>query len=153
MLNNSLFGIRRQSIVAVFFVCNWKVTLSGTINETCAAILWALKDTYVRSSGAPEVWKTIAKEFQEIQNLPHRIDVIDGKHVAIKLPLNSGSLYFNYKGYFSIILMTICDACYVFTHIDIVGYVSNNGSDAFRNSQIGEQSFKNKVHLPTAKSL
>ena len=39
-----------------------------------------------------------SKDFQEIWNLLHYIGAIDGKHVAIKSPLNSGSSYFNYKG-------------------------------------------------------
>ena len=78
---------------------------------------------------------------------------IDGKHVAIKLLPNSSSLYFNYKGYFSVILTAICDASYVFTHIDIGKYGSNNDSGVFRNSKMGEQFFENIVHLPEADSL
>ena len=101
-------------------------TISDVINETCAAIWGALKDKYVRSPETLEAWKAITKDFQEIWNLPHCIVAIDGKHVAIKSPLNSGCLYFNYKGYFSIILMAICDARYVFTQFDIGSYGSNN---------------------------
>ena len=75
-------------------------------HETCRGVL---KDKYVRSPRTPKAWKSIAKNFQEIWNLSHCIGAIDGKHVAIK-SLNSGSSYFDYKGYFSIILMAICDA-------------------------------------------
>ena len=53
---------------------------------------------------------------------------MDCKYVAIKLPLDSGSLYFNYKGYFNIILMAIFDALYVFMHTHIGSYGSNNDS-------------------------
>lgn len=64
-------------------------------HETCRGVL---KDKYVRSPRTPKAWKSIAKDFQEIWNLLHYIGAIDGKHVAIKSPLNSGSSYFNYKG-------------------------------------------------------
>ena len=57
--------------------------MSGIINEICAAIWGALKDKYVRSPQTPKAWKAIAKDFQEIWNLPqHCSGAIDGKHVV-----------------------------------------------------------------------
>ena len=66
---------------------------------------------------------------------------IDWKHIRIKAPINNGSLFYNYKGYFSMILMAICDARYVFTLVDIGSYGSNNDSGIFRESAMGKTFF------------
>ena len=85
-----------------------------------------------------ENWKRIAKGFENIWNLPHCIGAIDGKYVSIKSPLNSGSLYYNYKGFLSIILMAICAAHYMFFLVDIGSFGSNNANGVFRNSPMGK---------------
>ena len=51
-------------------------------------------------------------------------------------PKNSGSLYFNYKGRFSIVLMAVCDASYNFTLVDIGQY---GDSSVLNNSEMGKR--------------
>lgn len=78
-------------------------------------------------------WKIIEHGFREQWNFPGCCGAIDGKHVIIKAPPESGSLYYNYKEANSIVLMAVVDHKYCFSYIDIGcnGRVSDGG--VFRN--------------------
>lgn len=61
----------------------------------------------------------ISRGFEEKCNFPHMVEAIDGKHVRIKCPSNSTSVFYNYKDFFSVVLMAIVDSSYKFIGIDI----------------------------------
>lgn len=73
---------------------------------------------------------------------------IDGKHIAIKPPPNSGSLYFNYKHFFSVILLALVDANYKFLYVS-VGAVGRSGdAGVFANSTLHQALETNSLNLP-----
>jgi hypothetical protein len=81
-------------------------TCSTIIAETIKAISFALK-SHIRTPTETTKWQEIAEGFYERWDYPNCLGAIDGKHIAIQKPAKSGSLYFNYKGFYSIVLMAI----------------------------------------------
>ena len=52
---------------------------------------------------------------------------IDGKHVNNRKPPNFGSLYYNYKGTFSVVLIAIVNANYQFQMVDVRAIKNSDG--------------------------
>lgn len=54
---------------------------------------------------------------------------MDGKHIRIVRPLIFGAQFYNYKGFYSIVLMAIVNSSYEFTYVDVGknGRISNGG--------------------------
>lgn len=69
-----------------------------------------------------ETFKINAEKFAHRWNYPNAVGAVDGKHVRIKCPDNSGSAFFNYKQYFSIVLMALVDADCKYMAIDVGSY-------------------------------
>nr|CAI5840915.1 unnamed protein product [Callosobruchus analis] len=89
-------------------------------------------------SPTEEIWKTVEKNFCELWNFPNCIGAIDGKHVVIEAPANSGSLYFNYKKTFSVVLLALVDANYRFISVDVGAYGKNSDGGIFASSNMGK---------------
>lgn len=93
-------------------------------------------------------WMKISKEFEKNNKFPNCVGTIDGKHIAIKKPPHSGSSYFNYKGFFSIVLLAIVDANKKFLMVDVGnnGRLSDGGVLFF--SEFGQMLNNNELKLP-----
>ena len=66
-----------------------------------------------------EKWKDVAGVFEKKWNFGNCIGVMDGKRVAIRKPPYSESMYYNYKGTFSIVLLDLVNAVYEFMMVDV----------------------------------
>nr|CAI5828490.1 unnamed protein product [Callosobruchus analis]CAI5868535.1 unnamed protein product [Callosobruchus analis] len=69
-----------------------------------------------------EIFKTISRKFRSLWDFPNCIGAIDGKHVRIKAPKNSGSTFFNYKEFYSVVMLALVDADNKFVAVDIGSY-------------------------------
>ncbi|KAL0107403.1 hypothetical protein PUN28_015743 [Cardiocondyla obscurior] len=122
-------------------------TVYKIIKETCSVIIKVLSPLYLQPP-KEEDWKRIAVQFWERWNFPNCIGAIDGKHFHIKCPPNSGSLYFNYKKSFSIVLLAACDHEYKFTIVDCGSYGSASDGGIFAQSEFGKCLNNNKLNVP-----
>lgn len=81
-------------------------------------------------------------------NFPNCLGTIDRKHIVIDAPANSGSLYFNYKKTFSIVLLALVDANYRFIVVDIGLDGKNSDGGIFANSNLRKSLESEKLNVP-----
>uniref|UniRef100_A0A1B6CGG3 DDE Tnp4 domain-containing protein n=1 Tax=Clastoptera arizonana TaxID=38151 RepID=A0A1B6CGG3_9HEMI len=98
------------------------------------------------------------KEFEEKWNFPHVIGAMDGKHVKLQAPWNSGTEYYNYKGFFStlalsIVLFALVDANYNFLYVNVgcPGRFSDGG--IFKNTKIYNKLENKELNVPNPKPV
>jgi hypothetical protein len=80
--------------------------------------------------------------------LPNCIGSIDGKHIHIKYLPKTGSLYFNYKGYCSVILLACADIDALFTTVHVGDFSKNSDGSVLRTSTLGQMLEKGELHIP-----
>ncbi|PIK47147.1 putative nuclease HARBI1 [Apostichopus japonicus] len=129
-----------------------KSTIVGIVPETCE-ILWRKLQPLYMPVPKRKDWETTAEGFLNRWQFPNCIGAIDGKHVVIQTPPNSGSVFFNYKHTFSVVLMAIVDHMYCFTVIDVGAFGSCSDGGIFARSQIGRQMDSNELNIPPYQQL
>lgn len=93
-------------------------------------------------------WQLVADTFYKKWQFPNCIGAIDGKHVEMKAPSLSGSLYWNYKGYPSIVFIAVVDAFSRYTVIEIGAYGSSSDGGIFQNTRFYQQLSENTLNVP-----
>ncbi|XP_055708647.1 uncharacterized protein LOC129804905 [Phlebotomus papatasi] len=125
-------------------------TISGIVNEVCEAIWEVFAPKYIFW---PKDLDNIAEKFEVLHKFPHCCGAVDGKHVRIQKPSQSGGVYYNFKGYHSIVLLGICDAECNFIFVSIGSYGSQSDSSVFNYSEIGRAINNKEICWPTPKNL
>ena len=128
-------------------------TISLIIPETCRAIIDAYAEEVITLPTTPQKWKEIAQVFEERWNFPHTVGAIDGKHIRIKNPALSGSHYYNYKRFYSIVLLAIVDADYKFMYIDVGAVGSESDAGVFAQTRVATLLNNMQAQLPPAEPL
>ena len=114
-------------------------TARQIILGVCTAIWDVLAPIYMPVP-SEDKWKSIADEFYDRWNFPNCIGAIDGKHVMMQCPFNSGSLFYSYKSYFSIVLLAVASADYRFIMVDVGAYGSSNDSGVLNHTTFLKES-------------
>lgn len=121
--------------------------ISVLVQETLEILCKNLVPIFVPPPNATD-FKKNATEFWSKWHFPNCIAAVDGKHIRIFCPRKSGSLFFNYKEYFSIVLLGIVDANCKFVFVDVGSYGKEGDSTIFMKSKIGEQIYSGRLFAP-----
>ncbi|XP_018415961.1 PREDICTED: uncharacterized protein LOC108790241 [Nanorana parkeri] len=127
--------------------------MSLIIPETCAAIIKVRQDEYMKFPTEPSDWTNIAQQFKDMWNFPNCGGAIDGKHVRITPPANSGSMFFNYKGYFSIILLAVVNASYESIYVDVGRNGRHSDGGVMEHTEFNQRLRNGTLNLPSKGTL
>ena len=100
-----------------------------------------------------ENWELISNNFYKKWNFPNCVGAIDGKHITLQAPMNTGTEFFNYKSFFSIVLFAVVDANYnfIYANAGCQGRISDGG--VFNETYFKECLEENIMHLPSPRPL
>lgn len=127
-------------------------TIREIVHSTCEA-LWKRLQPLTMPEPQEEMWKEIERGFYNKWNFPNAVGALDGKHVVIEAPHNSGADFFCYKKCFSIVLLALVDANKKFIFVDVGGYGKNSDGSIFNTSDLGKKLKDGTLDLPSLKKL
>ncbi|XP_063219239.1 uncharacterized protein LOC134531043 [Bacillus rossius redtenbacheri] len=134
-----------RSLAFQFRICpSW---VSIIIKETLQSICSKMLNSSIPSPDQ-DVLKRSSIGFHRKWNYPNCCGSIDGKHIRIIKPKHSGSLFYNYKDYFSVVLLALVDDNYKFLAIDVGSYGKEGDAGIFAKSVLGQRLSEGTFRFP-----
>ena len=96
-----------------------RTTIGRFVPLVCKAIYCCLKEKYLKMPRTEEEWKSVADKTFDCWQFPNTVGAMDGKHISLFHPKGSGSEYYNYKGFFSLVMLALVDYDYKFMFVDV----------------------------------
>ncbi|KDR12849.1 hypothetical protein L798_13154 [Zootermopsis nevadensis] len=87
-------------------------------------------------------FQRIPNEFWIKWNFPNTVGAMDGKHIRLRAP----PIFFNYKAFFSIVILAIVDANYKFIAVDVGAY-GKGDSAILKKSTMGQKIIGNNFNF------
>ncbi len=115
--------------------CLFRVSIASIsiiIPQVCEAIWATMSGDELKFPNSPDEWEKIADNFENLWQYPKCIGAVDGKHCTIEAPGNTSSVFYNYKGTFSIVLLAVADANSKFIYVDIGAQGSAHDATIFK---------------------
>ena len=112
-------------------------SISQIVPHVCNTLYDVLKEDYLSPPKNEEQWKKLPEDFALKWQFPHAVGAIDGKHINVRAPPNSATEYFNYKKYFSIVLLAVADANAKFIAFDLGSPGSQSDGGIFKDGSLG----------------
>lgn len=94
-------------------------------------------------------WLEVADDYAVQWQFPHCLGAVDGKHIRIVPPPDSGSFYYNYKKTHSIVLMAIANANYEFIYCDVGTNRRVSDGGVINNTAFYEKLVTDNLNIPT----
>ncbi|XP_068097093.1 putative nuclease HARBI1 [Hyperolius riggenbachi] len=76
-------------------------TIRYLVLDTCT-LLWNVLQPDFMPTPDSAMWESNIQMFWDKHRFPNCLGAVDGKHVRVVMPARSGSVYYNYKKYFSL---------------------------------------------------
>ena len=80
--------------------------------------------------------------------MPNVIGALDGKYITIKKPKKSGSQYYNYKGFFSMVLMALVDGQYKVRWVNVGSQGCCSDAQIFNSCELRDKIEDGSIGFP-----
>ncbi|CAN8013953.1 unnamed protein product [Ixodes persulcatus] len=117
------------------------------IRDTCRALWKRLQPLYMAKPDT-NAWLQVAEGFSRSWQFPNCLGAVDGKPIMIQAPEKSGSMYFNYKGTYSIVLLAVVDSDYKFVVVDVGAYGKQSDGGVLKQSIFRKLLEEGRLGLP-----
>lgn len=123
-------------------------TIGKIVLEVCESILHVLQPEFLTTPRSEQEWIAVASGFGSKWHFKQCLAALDCKHFRVQKPANSGSRFFNRKGYFSMQLLALVDANYRFLYIDVGREGSQNDMNVWNACSFKHRLDRDRLHLP-----
>ena len=128
-------------------------SIAQIVDRVAEAIIEEMQEEYLKTPKTASKWLEISEKFSQRWNFLNTIGAINGKHIVLEQPCNSGSHYRNYKGSDCIIFLAVVGPEYEFLYAEVGMNGMNSGGGARDQSPLKMALENNTLNVPKSTPL